>query len=418
MRATSDESSHADSPLQLLLFVDRRPSAKEQVRQVRSCLKEFRVDYDFALQIVDVGEQPYLAEHFRLMATPALIKIHPEPRQTLAGSDLVVQLRHWWPYWQRSVEEYLAASHERPKLLKNLLEELEGEATKEPQSVEATRTGIEKEDELAASKPIQSITRSAEILRLSDEIFRLKQEKEELEHQLRFKDQIIAMLAHDLRNPLTAASLALETLEMGYQNSRNESRLSPTLTAQLLQHARTQTRTIDRMITDILQAARGTTSGLKIHPQPIDLGNLCQDVLGHLKTRLQSKDQQITTDIPSDLPAVLVDQERVRQVLMNLMDNAIKYTPANGKISVSMLHRTTQKVQVSICDNGPGIPKENQEHIFEDRYRLERDEKQEGYGIGLSLCQRIVRAHYGQIWVDSTPNEGSCFHFTLPVYRS
>jgi two-component system clock-associated histidine kinase SasA len=105
-------------------------------------------------------------------------------------------------------------------------------------------------------------------------------------------------------------------------------------------------------------------------------------------------------------------------VLINLLDNAIKYTPEGGTIRISCLHRTTQKVQLSICDTGPGIPEENYESIFEERFRLKRDEAKDGYGIGLALCQRIVRAHYGQIWVDSAPNGGSCFHFTLPVYIS
>jgi two-component system clock-associated histidine kinase SasA len=80
------------------------------------------------------------------------------------------------------------------------------------------------------------------------------------------------------------------------------------------------------------------------------------------------------------------------------------------------LHRTTQKVQVSICDNGPGIPEEQREQIFEDAFRLERDAEADGYGIGLSLCQKIVQAHYGKIWVDSISGQGSCFHFTLPAY--
>jgi two-component system, OmpR family, clock-associated histidine kinase SasA len=75
-------------------------------------------------------------------------------------------------------------------------------------------------------------------------------------------------------------------------------------------------------------------------------------------------------------------------------------------------------VQISICDNGPGIPTDKRELVFEDRFRLQRDVDQEGYGIGLSLCQKIIRAHYGQIWVDSVPSQGSCFHFTLPVCRA
>lgn len=271
----------------------------------------------------------------------------------------------------------------------------------------------------ASHKSVRSIARSAELLRLSDEIFQLKQEREELQHQLRFKDQILSMLAHDLRNPLTAAALALETLEMGHDAEHGwTSRLTPALTAQLLKHARTQTRAIDRMITDILQAAKGTSSEMRIEPQKLDLRLLCLEVLEDLRDRFQAKSQQLKKDIPSDLPLVHADRERVRQVLVNLLDNAIKYTPNGGDIEVAALHRTSQKVQVSICDTGPGIPPESREHVFEDHFRLKRDESKEGYGIGLSLCQRVIRAHYGQIWVDSTPGQGSCFYFTLPVFRA
>jgi two-component system clock-associated histidine kinase SasA len=265
-----------------------------------------REECDFELQIIDVSEQPYLAEYFRLIATPTLIKIHPEPRQSLAGSNLVEQLRHWWPYWQRSVAEYLskAGFSEQPALrsLQDITTQLEESTASELTSASspftpnliASSTGLSNNpvvgdpdasvlasvDNLQPlspeSKPadefyqaVNSITHSAELLRLSDEIFQLRREKEELQHQLQFKDQIIAMLAHDLRNPLTAASIALETLEMGYNTSKKdgETRLTPALTAQLLKHARTQTRAIDRMITDILQAARGANSELQIpHP--------------------------------------------------------------------------------------------------------------------------------------------------------
>lgn len=391
MDASPEKSIELEPPLQLLLFVDKRPSSREKIRQIRGYLKALQTDCPFDLQVVDVGEQPYLAEHFKLVATPALIKIHPEPRQILAGSNLIAQLENWWSRWQRSVAEYLTTLEPQADLVK-------------PE----------------ASKPaVSSITYSAELMRFSDEIFRLKQEKEELQEQLQFKDRIIAMLAHDLRNPLTAASIAIETLELGLDAKDGKpSRLTPALTTQLLKHARTQTRAINRMITDILQVAKGTSADFQIQPQPLDLGWLCLDVLESLKNRFESKSQRVETDIPSDLPQVYVDKERVRQVVSNLLDNAIKYTPTGGTVQLSVLHRTTQKVQVSVCDTGPGIPEENRERIFEDRFRLERDEAKDGYGIGLALCQRVIRVHYGQIWVDSAPNQGSCFHFTLPVYRS
>ena len=423
MQAFSEKQSSDEMLLQLLLFIDKRPSLRDRIRQIREALKDLRTAYPFELEVIDVSEQPYLAEHFRLVATPTLIKIHPEPRQTLAGSDLVAQLQHWWPYWQRSVETVLFNDRDQSSLSEHL-EAVKGETNAEDIGSSAS---VEADDPSASGKGLSSrssstlgtLARSAELIQLTDEVFRLKQEKAKLEHQLRFKDEIISMLAHDLRNPLTAASIALETLEMGHSITEGwSSRLTPTLTAQLLKHARTQTRAIDHMITDILQAARGTSGELRIVPQKMDLGKLCLEIIAYLQDRFQAKSQRVAHDIPSDLPSVYADNDRVRQVLVNLLDNAFKYTPVGGSIVISILHRTTQKVQVSVCDNGPGIPEENRDRIFEDHFRLERDEAKEGYGIGLSLCQRIIRAHYGQIWVDSTPNTGSCFHFTLPVCRT
>ena len=393
MQAPFQTLTTAEVPLQILLFVDQRPNAKEQIQQIRRFLNDLRADYPFELQVIDVGEQPYLAEHFRLVATPALIKIHPDPRQTLTGMNLVAQLKDCWSHWQTSVESFL----------ENQVE---------------LKSTVDQAPFVSASK-ISSIAHSSELLQLTDEIFNLKQEKEDLQAQLQFKDQIISMLAHDLRNPLTAASIAIETLEIGHKAQEGQGyRLTSAMTAQLLKHGRSQIRTIDRMITDILQSARGTSAELQIVPQKLELGALCDSVLENLEERFRAKSQQVNTDIPTDLPIVYADTERVRQVLTNILDNAAKYTPIDGTIHVSILHRTAQKVQVSICDNGPGVPEENRDRIFEDHFRLQRDQAQDGYGIGLSLCQRIVRAHYGQIWVDSVPNQGSCFHFTLPVYRS
>ena len=104
-------------------------------------------------------------------------------------------------------------------------------------------------------------------------------------------------------------------------------------------------------------------------------------------------------------------------MIVNLLDNAIKYTPDRGHIQISALHRTAQTIQVSIADNGLGIPTEQQKLIFKDRHRLDRDLSESGYGIGLAVCQQIVRAHYGQIWVESAAGKGSVFNFTLLVHQ-
>jgi len=385
MQVAPEQPLKPNPPLQLLLFVDKRPYAGEQIRQIRCHIRNLAEDLDFELMVVDVSEQPQLAENFKVVATPALIKIHPQPKQTLAGGNLINLIDNWWPRWVQSVEEYL----EQEELLDS-----------------------------DSCKLSSSIAHSAELIRLSDEIFRLRQETVELKEQLQFKDRIIAMLAHDLRNPLTAAALAVETLEIGYSaDDGRASRFTATLTTQLLKHARTQIKAIDRMITDILQVAKGSNTQIQVHPEKIDLKPLFMRVLKNFDERLQYKSLNLETDVPQDLPLVYADSERIHQVMTNLLDNAIKYTPPKGSIKLSILHRTTQKIQVSLCDTGPGIPPEKQEKIFEDRFRLERDRTKEGYGIGLSLCQRIILAHYGQIWVESLDNQGSCFHFTLPVYR-
>jgi two-component system, OmpR family, clock-associated histidine kinase SasA len=390
MEGASTSSDDMRVPLKLLLFIDKRPSLARQVRQIKQYLKTLEIHFAFNLDVVDIGEQPYLAEHYKLVASPALIKIAPAPQQMLAGSDIVNQLERWWPKWR---QEHLDSF--------SLVDiDSQGEAA----------LGDQADNPLA---------HSAELMKLSDEIFRLNQTREELEAQLRFKDRIIAMMAHDLRNPLTAASIAVETLELGYApNQTRNLNLSPELTGQLLKHAKTQIRAINRMITDILKAARGASIELQLVPQELDLTALCLEVVDAFQNRLEEKQQQLTTEIPQDLPTVYADGNQVKRVITNLLDNAIKYTPMGGQVSIVALHRTTQKVQVTVADTGPGIPAENRDKIFEESYRLQRDVTQEGYGLGLALCQRIIRAHYGQIWVDSAPGEGSSFYFTLPVYRA
>lgn len=370
----SEGSSQKVLAIELLVFVDRRAGTRELIRCIRQQLDALAGTYPAQLDVVELAERPYLAEHYKLVATPALVKTHPQPSQVLAGKDLVSQLEIWWPRWQGQLETQLQGEQD--------LEE--------------------------AYHPSEQ---TAELLRLSDEIFKLRQKEAELQEQLLFKDRILAMLAHDLRNPLAATSLALETLE------QNRARLKPETVKQMYSHARNQTRLMDSMIEDILEAARGTASELTLSTQEFEFAALCRDVISEVATRASVKELTLETDIPEVLPTVHADPDKIRQVLMNLLDNAIKYTPTNGVIRVTALHRTRQKVEVIIEDTGPGIPQEAKERVFSDTVRLSRDLDRDGYGIGLSLCQRIIRGHYGRIWVDSEPGEGSSFHFTLPIYQ-
>jgi two-component system clock-associated histidine kinase SasA len=377
----SAESS-SEERLQILLFVDDRSNSQDNIKQIQNYLQNLQAEYSFDLQIIEIAQQPHLVEHYKLIATPALVKISPLPKQTLAGSNLTEQLQKWWHRWQPELEEF----------------------------DEETEVSVE-----AVKNNNSSFNYSDELIKLTDELFKLKKEKEECLEQLKFKDRILAMLAHDLRSPLTAASIALETLES--LPDKVEGEKLEKLRKHLHQQARKQFQLMNKMITDLLQASKNMSSQLKLQPQELYLQFLCQEVLHQLEDRMQKKSLKLIEDLPQDLPPVYGDEELLRQTLLNLLDNAIKYTPERGEIKMSILHRTSQKIQVSICDTGPGIPLEKQERIFEGHFRLKRDEAKEGYGLGLSLCRQVIQAHYGQIWVDSDREKGSCFHFTLPVYR-
>jgi two-component system, OmpR family, clock-associated histidine kinase SasA len=371
--------------LQLLLFIDKRSSSEEQVQKIKAYLQSLRSDYSFKLDVVEIEKQPHLVEHLKLIATPALVKIAPLPRHTLAGSNLIQQLEKWWPRWQETQTELEVNGTKGKNSVESLISELDGNY--------------------------------AEKIKLADEIFRLKQEKEELAAQLRFKDQIMAMLAHDLRTPLTAASMAIETIELSEQNEQLEAAKLQVLKQRLFRQAKSQFCIMDRMIGDLLQNSQSMNAKLQVKANALNLQSLCREVIAQFDSRLQRKSMTLKEDIPQDIPEVYADEELIRQLISNLLDNAIKYTPKKGKISLSILHRTNQKVQVSICDTGPGIPPEKRERIFEDSFRLQRDRDQEGYGLGLAMCHQIVCAHYGQIWVDSSSQSGSCFQFTLLVYK-
>ncbi len=386
-QASFGTSDSKQGLLKLLLFVDERPSSRDCIPQVKAYLENIQSNYSVELDIIEVNKQPHLVEYFKLVATPALVKLSPGLRQILAGSNPIEQLKKWWPRWQAAID--------RQRELGN---------------------GKSNHRETNGSDP-NFVSYSGELIELSDKIFRLKKEKEELIEQLRFKDQILAMLAHDLRSPLTAASIAVETIELSEQQTETNEAKIASLKQQLFKQAKRQFSIMNRMIGELLQTSKVAGAKLQIKPRKLNLQALCEDAIAQIEKAIKQKSLNFERDIPQDIPPIYGDEELLRQLIVNLLDNAIKYTPSGGEISLSVLHRTSQTVQLNLSDTGPGIPPEKRKRIFEGHFRLKRDRQSEGYGLGLSWCRDIVCAHYGQIWVDSPSDVGSCFHVILPTYR-
>jgi two-component system, OmpR family, clock-associated histidine kinase SasA len=374
------DKSNLSTALQLLLFVDDRYCSTPEYYNILTYLD--KNDLKSGLKIIDVSEQPGLAEHFKLVATPTLIKLLPAPRQVFSGYHIISELENWLPSWLEEAE----SNHQENLISGNIPEN------------------------------VSDITQIQEMVRLADEVFRLRRQQQDLKEQLRFKEQAISILAHDLRNPLTAANLALDTLAIAKNpNDLRVAHLQPELMQKLVNRAKEQVMVVDRLVSDILHLSQGAVVDIPIVPHRFDINDLLVSVIQQLIEPFQQKQQEISTDIPQDLPLVYADIDRMRQVLINLLDNASKYTPSGGRIQVVALHRTSQKVQISVIDNGQAIPASDYDLIFQKYYRMGRDRSEDGYGLGLPLCKSIIRAHFGQIWVESSPR-GNVFHFTLPVH--
>lgn len=371
-------------PLLLQLFVDNRPYSQDLTRRIQAIVAAVDAVVPISLQVINIAEQPQLVEYYRLVVTPALVKIGPDSRHILGGVDLTEQLSAQLPQWLVQQEAFFA--------------------DREPTDSQVSFTDLGQPETPA--------------LQQADAFFQLQQQFADLSARTKFLEQVIAMVAHDLRNPLTAALLAVDTIQIRSQSLSTSTAKEMRGLCSLFDQARSQLREIERMVAEILETTRDASETLQIHPREVVFEPLLQQVLEQLHDRWRSKQQVLRTDVPGDLPTLYADPDRLRQVLVNLLDNAIKYTPPEGQIAIVALHRTSQKVQISISDTGPGIPRDQVALIFNNLVRLPRDHSQEGYGIGLSVCKRIVQSHFGRIWVDSAPGQGSTFQFTIPVYRS
>ncbi|HQM38564.1 MAG TPA: ATP-binding protein [Candidatus Bipolaricaulis anaerobius] len=227
---------------------------------------------------------------------------------------------------------------------------------------------------------------------------------ESLEEAERSKRQMIADVAHELRTPITVLRAAVEGFEDGV--------LEPT--PENLSALKDKVHLTARLIEDLQQLALADMGRLSLRQEPFPLEPVIADIAAMIGPQLEDGGIQLALDLPPDLPPAAGDRQRIQQVLLNLMANALRHTPAGGEILVTA-RADGSEIEVSVCDTGPGISPEDAAHLFARFYRG-REERAAGTGtgLGLSVAKAIVEAHGGRIWAENRPTGGACFHFTLP----
>jgi two-component system, OmpR family, sensor histidine kinase KdpD len=168
---------------------------------------------------------------------------------------------------------------------------------------------------------------------------------------------------------------------------------------------------LNRLIGNLLQMTRLESGALALHREWHPLEEVVGAALGRMAKRLG--DREVTVRVPADLPLVPIDDVLVEQVLVNLLENAVKYTPAGSPIRI-LATGTDRGVTVEVADRGPGLPRGEEDQVFEKFYRASSTGGR-GAGLGLSICRGIVHAHGGRIWAQNLPEGGVAFLFTLPL---
>lgn len=278
----------------------------------------------------------------------------------------------------------------------------------------------------ALTRPIRQLTLAADEVargdlerqvpvRSADEIGRLGQAFNRMIAQLRATEQIrtdfVSNVSHELRTPLTAIKGLVETLRDGAVDDRE-------VRDRFLATMEDETDRLIRLVNDLLVLSKADSQALRLKRKPLDVRDLVERSVRKLAPQLEGKGILVEVSASDGSRLVLADADRIEQVLVNLLDNAIKYSPEGGWITVTIDDeaQTPEMVSIAVRDEGLGIPAEDLPRVFERFYRVDRSRTRDGggSGLGLSIAKAIVEAHGGDITLKSEEGQGTTVRFTLP----
>ncbi len=237
----------------------------------------------------------------------------------------------------------------------------------------------------------------------------LEQEESRREQLDRLKDEFVLTASHELRSPLTSVQGFAELLML--ERDSLTSRQAETVEVIL-----DNCRHLVRLLNDLLDLARSDAGRLSIQPRPTEVAPLVEDVVRTMRAQTETGGQHLRENIPPGLPPINVEPDRIRQILVNLLTNAHEYTPDGASIEIGA-RALGAEVEISVSDNGPGIPEEQLQRIFDRFTRGDAGLTQRvgGTGLGLAISKSLAEAHGGSIGAESTVGQGSTFRLRLPI---
>jgi signal transduction histidine kinase len=222
--------------------------------------------------------------------------------------------------------------------------------------------------------------------------------------------EIISLVAHELKNPIASIRGYAELLLSGAvgELNENQARFMGTILANV--------RRMTDLVGDLNDSARIDSGRERLNIQPQHSRTLVEETIELLRPQLAEKNLKLIDNLPIDLPQIQVDQAKFRQIILNLLSNAAKYTPDGGQIAISC-QVAKAKIQFAVQDSGIGIKEEDQKHIFQRYYRTEDVHERDipGTGLGLYICKRLIEMQNGEIWFVSEFEKGTTFYFTMPI---